>query len=692
MRFVPLALASSLLALLVGCDDPVTMDPPDAAATPSDAGPAFPDVCENISPYDCLLPWPSSRYIVDDSTTATGRRLDLPVEAMPRARRGSVPVDPALFNRFDGFSPATSMVTVLGPDVDRANLPDEDHIADSLEPNSPTVLLEVDGTTVTRIAHFSEPDDWTDQDPDRRAFYIRPAARLREGMRYIVAIRDVRRTDGSAVEPSDYFRALRDDTMLEEPSDIESRRAHFGEIFGLLEGAGVARSSLIQAWDFETASGANIWGDVVAMRDDALRRMETDTEPRCTITTVTDAPAEHVWRRIEGTVRVPLYLGTDQPEPPADVRIQRDGSGAPAFQGYTDVPFVVNIPQTLYDAIRAGTVTEGGRLLDYGHGLFGDRYETSSGWFRELMRRTQMVGLAIDWWGMSTDDVPRVALTLSGNFSDFPATADRLGQGMVNHVALVRAFIHETNGCAALPEFQIDLEGGGTAPAIDRTQRYYYGNSQGGIMGGAVAGIAVDVERFVLGVGGMSYSVMIPRSTNWQTYGAVLRNGYTDPLVRALLMQMAQSQWDLGEPSTFAPHLVRDPLPCAADVPGCTGGLTPVKRILMQIGRDDAQVANITAEIHARTIGIPVLSPSPFPVYGLTEATVAMGEVAAPSALAIYSIPGVPMLPIGTRDPVEDNGAHEGVRRADRAIEQLDMFCRPAGEVVQTCDGVCDPD
>ncbi len=686
----------SAALVLAACDSPPATTPPvnDAGtdAGPSDAGSPYPRVCENLLPSHCLAPWPSSFYLADDTSTATGRRIDIPTEAMPLSRRGAR-ASTELFSRFDGFSPATSMVAVFDANVDPANLADERHIPDSLLDASPTVLLEVasDGST-TRVAHFAELDTWPDQDVNRRPLYIRPATRLREGTRYVVAIRSLRVVGGGAVEAPAYFRALRDGTPLADAPDLESRRAAMDEVLGIVTAAGIERSSLQVAWDFWTASGENIWGDAIAMRDSALRAVAADTgSPRCTITMVDEMPATEIFRRVHGTVRVPLYLEGEAPEDPMQGRIRRDASGAPTQNGWAEVPFVLNIPHSVRDGVRDGTLPEGARLLDYGHGLFGSRFESSSGWFRETIRRTRMVSVAIDWWGMSEDDVSRVALTLSSDFSLFPATSERLTQSLVNHVVLVRSMVM-AGGCAELPELQIALEAGGTAPAIDTTQSYYYGNSQGGIMGGALAGVAVDTTRFVLGVGGMSYSIMIPRSTNWQVYGSILRTGYLDAVERSILMQASQSQWDLSEPSTFAPHLVRDPLPCGLGETECPGGLTPEKRILMQIGRDDAQVANITAEIEARTIAIPVSLPAPFTPYGLEPRMVAMGEVVGPSALVIYDIPGVPMLPLGTRDPIDDNAAHEGVRRADRAIEQLDLFCRPDGEVVQTCDGVCDPD
>src|SRR4051794_2594031 len=57
-----------------------------------------------------LLPWPSNAYTKHDATTDTGRRLNLQITQMPVNAAG-VPVDPTAFNRNDGFSPGTLIVT-----------------------------------------------------------------------------------------------------------------------------------------------------------------------------------------------------------------------------------------------------------------------------------------------------------------------------------------------------------------------------------------------------------------------------------------------------------------------------------------------------------------------------------------------------------------------------------------------------
>jgi len=659
--------------------------PGDAPSDAPVANPYAPE-CEGLDPAACLLPWPSSRYLAEDPSTATGVRIDLPVEAMPTNFR-RIPVDPAPFGRFDGFSPMTSAITVLPEGTDYSVFADERHIADSLEADSHSVILEIaeDGSA-TRVAHFAEPDTWPDALPSERPFYIRPAARLREGTRYVVAIRNLVDEAGAPIDALPYFRALRDDVPFAEATDIEGRRADFEEIFGLLEGAGVPRSELFLAWDFVTATGETIWGDMVAMRDGAHEALDAEGTS-CTIEEVQMSPDEHIARRVYGTVRVPLFLNGVDPASVDESRVNRGSDGAPLQNGYADVPFTASIPTSTVEGLADGSGSPA-RLLTYGHGLFGSRGETESGWFREMIDQLGMVGIAVDWWGMSSDDVVRVTGTLT-EMSSFDATGERLLQSLVNFETLTRSIRERCFGEPAVdnPFYVVPTGGGDPVLTFDPSERYYFGNSQGGIMGTSLAGVSLEIERFNLGVGGVSYAIMIPRSSNWQTYGAIMRNGYRRQLFRALLMQMVQSMWDLSEPSTYAPHVLRDTLPCGLDEARCPGGRTPPHHVLYQIGVDDDQVANITSDIAARTMGLPILTPSPYLPYGLDEVSTSV-----PDAMVIFAIPGTPVLPIGTRDPGSaPNPAHEGPRRSAAARAQIDAFCRPDGVVTVTCDGVCDP-
>ena len=660
-----LGLPLLLTLCLVACDD--GNPPPEDAGGGGDVDAGGDEVayraeCENVNATHCLMPWPSDRWLVDGV-------VDIDPAATP-VNAFDVPFDPAAFERFDGFSPATSLVTSFPGELDPTLLNGEDDIAATLEASSTTVL--VDAETGELVAHFAELDTWEQTDPTRAPFYIRPAARLEEGRRYVVGIRGLRTTDGAEVAPSAYFRLLRDGGDA-PGTDVAERRARFDtDVFPVLEAAGVPRAELIEAWDFTTATGERIWGDLVAMRDAAMSAVG-DRGLGCTVIRVVDADVDedvpsNVWRQIFGTVTVPLFLEGDGPLT-ADATVHRGADGRPEQNGTAEVPFIAQIPLSVRDAVQAGEPPA--RMELYGHGLFGSRQEITYGWHREHQQRLGLVSIAVDWWGMSDGDLERITATLT-EFSDFAATGERLMQSVINALVLGRSF---QGVCSELPEMQVPMPAG-TMPSVDPSQLYYYGNSQGGIMGGVLAGVATDIDRFALGVGGMSYPLLIKRSTAWIQYGAVMEVGYPDPLERDLIMVMSASLWDLAEPSTYSSHWLADPLPG-----------TPTKRVLMQVGIGDALVSNAATWMQARTAGIPVVTPTPVEPWGLDTTT-----APADSGLVIWDVPGVDPLPPGTRSPGMDNDTHEAVRRTDSARDQIDRFFQPDGVIEQLCDGPCDPE
>jgi len=612
--------------------------------------------CENLNPLHCMMPWPSSRYLVADEGTITKRRMRIPAAAMPK-NQWDEQIDSAPYERFDGFSPMTSMITVFDGELDTSNLPGEDKIEQSVLASSPTILL--DAETGKLVGHFSEINEWDGTDFAKAAFYVRPAQRLEENRHYIVAIRDLKKKDGTAVAPSDYFRALRDDLETELP-ELEARRASFEELFAKLAAAGIERSTLIQAWDFHTASGETAWRDLVAMRDDALARVGAEGLG-CTVNKVEeDFGDRHTYRRVTGTFTVPLYLENDKP----GARILRDADGRPKHNGTAEAPFYLTIPWSVKNRIEAGGA--GARLLTYGHGLMGSGNELNSSFGRRFLHDYEIVGVATDWWGMASPDTNNVANAL-GELGKFPTVAERLTQGVLNTLLVTRSF---AGACARLPVMQI-----AGRSVIDPSERYYLGISQGSIMGTTVSALSTDIERFILNVGGISYPTMIIRSVDFPDYNRVIQAWYKQKLDTDLMMVMIASFWDLAEPASYAPHILRGTLPGS-----------PAKKVLYTIGRYDAEVPNVASDIAARTMGLPYLEPSVYVPWNLPKVS-----APAESAYVIYDV-GAGPVPLGSKAAAEDNVAHSGVRQNAAAQRQMDAFMRKDGRVQHFCSGPCDPD
>jgi hypothetical protein len=169
--------------------------------------------------------------------------------------------------------------------------------------------------------------------------------------------------------------------------------------------------------------------------------------------------------------------------------------------------------------------------------------------------------------------------------SNFPTLADRVQQGMLNFLFLARAM---KTGFAADPAFQ----GPGGRSVLDTRAVFYDGNSQGGIIGGALMAVAQDITRGVLGVPAMNYSTLLDRSVDFATYESVFNAAYPSELDREITFGLIQMLWDRAEADGYAHHMTSDPLPD-----------TPAHQVLMHVAFGDHQVANVAAEAEARTIG-----------------------------------------------------------------------------------------
>jgi hypothetical protein len=604
--------------------------------------------CDPLVPEFCAYPFPSNVFTADDPGTPTGRRLALSRDLMP-ATRSDFRGPPDVFNERDGFSTHGS-ITALMPGMSDANLPGPWEYPASLESDSPTVLLDAD--TGERIAHFAELDH-NGPATEPPALLIQPAAALAFGHRYIVAIRDVRDPSGNLLSPSPVFEALRDDLEHEDPS-VAARRSLYRDIFARLEDAGIERDALQLAWDFTVASREDTSGRMLSMRDQALAAVP-ERGPTFEITSVEEDWSEHVFRYIEGEIEVPLFL--DHPGPGAVLVL--DEQGRPTTQGTARYPFVMLIPNRAKEAPVAG--------LLLGHGLFGSRYEARAAQFGRFADEFGYAIVALDWIGMSNDDPIIIAAALNaGRVDNFSTVPDRLQQSLVNFLLATRMM---RTSFPADPLAWLDDE-----PLIDADRTYYYGGSQGGIMGSVYMALATDVERGVLAVPGQPYNLLLERSVNFDPFAELLQTTFATQHDARMTLALAQLLWDRAEPSGYSRHVFREPLPD-----------TPEHSVLMLVSIGDHQVSTLGAHVMARTIGAVNLGPVNRDVWGLD---VVEGSYEG-SAMIEYDF-GLPPEPIHNVPMREGSDPHGSIVNVPAAVQAVSTFLE-TGIAVNGCDGPCNP-
>lgn len=609
--------------------------------------------CNPLGSGHCMTPWPSSAFEIEDTATATGRHLAIPAGTLP-TNVDDIAGDPAGWNTADGFSAAAPLLVTFPTGVSAAGLPSLADMAPSLAAASPTVLIDM--ATGARVAHYAELDAPAAAHGENQALMIRPAQRLLGGHRYAVAITTrVHAPDGGPLPVPAGFAALRDGTPTTHPL-LEAMRPRFGAVLAALAAAGVPQDELVVAWDFTTASDAYVRRDALAARDRAVSWL--DTHPiDFTIATDDETPADpQIRRTITGTFDAPLFL-TNAGRFMAGTVIARDAEGLPVTSAFYRVPFTAIIPACAYTAATPVP------MVVYGHGLMGSSSEVAGGVQRTTAAELCAVFVATDMRGMSTMDLPAIARALN-ELSHADEVMEVLVQGIVNHVALVRAL--RTTFASRL---FVTAQG---ASLVDATKVSYYGISQGAIFGTSILAYEPTMTRAALAVGGANYSTLLDRSLDWPTYRGILEGAYPDPLDITLAVSLFQMRWDKTEGSGVA-----------ADVLAGTAFGGPPKQVLMQIALGDEQVPNVGSYWQARTMGIAVLAPSPLVPWGLSAAS---GPLPDGSALVLEDG--------GAPSPPEPNVApgnfhmHDLTRNQPASRRQIGAFFA-TGIIANECAGAC---
>jgi hypothetical protein len=634
-----------------------------------------PKGCDPLDPTQCLLPFPDDYFTVPDASTPTGLRVDFPVADMPKNVDG-VPIDPSDFDRNDGFSPGTPLLLhVPGIDLAASKIATITDIGASLRKNAPIVII--DARTGHRVAYWVELDA-NDPNPAKQALIIRVAADYHDGDRYVVGLRDLRNNQGVLIQPNPVFAAYRDGTPLPTQSEA-ARRRHLDAVMDVLQQAGVARHSLYLAWDFTVASEQSLTGPMLHMRNVAFAQLGNKAPP-FVVSSVTDYTTTQnalIARHLVGTFSVPSFL--NEPGGPAGSTFNLGSDGLPAQPpgNIQTANFECNVPRsTVADSISPGSTVYPGHPLLYGHGLLGTADEITDPHIEEESNAGNFVTCGTNWLGLSADDVATDASAIS-NLSKFATIPDRGDQAMLDALFLGR-LMTSPQGFVSSPAFRL-----GSSPLIDTgASLVYYGNSQGGIQGGALTAISQEFTRAVLGVPGMDYSLLLDRSIDFAPFQLVLNAYYPDHLVQQIDLALIQMLWDRSEADGYAEFMTNHPLPG-----------TPTHRVLLEEAFGDQQVANIATETEARTIGADVhepalatgRSPDVEPFYGIPP--IPNGAYQG-SALFVWDS-GTPPPPLMNTPPLAGMDPHE-VPRSQPNVQEQDAIFLLTGIVTNPCgNGPC---
>jgi hypothetical protein len=641
-------LAVLVAAILGGaCSGGESADPvgsPDPSVSGAVEEPPGTGRCDPTDPSACLLPWPSDAYTRADPSTATGRRLDLPAEGTPVNVDG-VPVDPSEWNRTDGFSPSSiALVVVADLDPVASGLPPVTDIAASLADDSSLTLVDVDSGE--RLAAWAELDTELTDDPDRRPLRVVPAAALPEGHRIAVGLRGLRTTAGTAVEPTTAMAEVLDQPDPDQQVWLDA-----------LATAGAPLEQLDVAWAFTVASADSITGPLRSMWQETAAELGDGAPPF----TVGSAQVVGGARIVEGSFEMPRYL-TGDGGPGTVFDNDGDPDGIPERNGSMAAPFTCVLPVE---------PVEPSPVVLYGHGLLGSRAEVL-----DIGSLGATVGIgfcALDYLGMSSADIPTVLGEL-GELTRFRTQADRLQQGHLGFLLLGR-LLASPEGFVTDPAFRRS-DG---LPSINPQALSFLGASQGGILGGPATALSPDWDRAIFAVGGMGYNLLLPRSIDFDQFAGPFETAYPDPLDRAVALELMEVLWQRGENAGWAQHLTEDPLE--------EGGGPTTVLLLEAFG--DHQVANVSTEKLARTLGVPRVAPTLAegrstdvdPFFGIPP----VGTLPHPgSALVVWDF-GTPAPPTANTPPREGEDPHGKLSGVPQALALVAAFIQPHGIVLDVC-------
>ena len=672
LRLVSNALANIVSSLLCNLLAPPGLGPQQTSVTLSwepQIDLATAGRCDILDPAKCLFPFPNDHFSVPDPSTDSGRRISFQQASMP-ANVGGVHVNPAEWNRNDGFSPGSAgLLFVPGIDLAQTGASPITDIEQSLTADAP--VLMIDAATGERVPLWVEKDSQA-SGPGDETLMVRPAMHLRESHRYIVAVRDPRDASGALIDAGRGFRLYRDAIPTFAP-EVEDRRAHFESIFASLAGAGVGRDDLYVTWDFTVASARNLSERLLHLRDDAFASLGA-AAPTFTVTQVVNNPfptgGPNIARRVVGTFQVPHYLTNNAA--PGSVFVNGP-DGLPVQQGVFTASFTCLVPRS---AAGQGVDPAPGRAVLYGHGIFGSHTEAANGRWQAEAGTYNMVVCGTTSIGYS--DSPA---TILGNFQEFTRVqnqADRSQQGLLNTLFLGRLMKHPS-GLVSHTAFQTPSAG----PAIDTSNLFYTGQSQGALTGGAVTAVAQDWTRAVLTAPSMNGSLVLHRSTQGPQFVGIIKASYPANLDVQLLMHLLSMLVDRTEPAGYAWHLNGDPY-----------ANTPAKQVLLQAAFGDYQTTTISPEIMARTMGIPMHRPAlrgdrfyqVNPFFGIP----AINYPHAGGGLIMYDR-GNLAPPTGNRPPPSPGdpfGDPHGIPSSLPAAQQQLSTFFTTGTVVDACGGV----
>ena len=611
----------------------------DAATFPNKPGgnPLVPEVA--------AFPFPSDFYLEKTATTETGYRIKIPQQAVHK----SIPA--AMFSSADGFSRIPIILTYLTGGIDRTSLPDPDDPGLTVGAASPVYLLKAG--TWKRVPILIEIDMMAETDTER-ALILRPLVLLDEKSQYVVLVRDKLRTlAGKPHTSGAAFAALRDGVATGD-KEIERQREDFKQVTAAIQALKLTPEEVVLGWTFRTRSEKQVVNTLVAMQDAA------NTAPLGDVTITSDTMEKgSVNRQIVASFLVPNYVG-------ADGKITLDVGGKVKQHGTRAVSFGLTIPTTV-DTPRP--------VVLYGHGFMGGWKQGTGGAWNDIAVKYRYNTAATNL-GFHDGIIAVITAAFSVSMAKMDIVVAEVQQSLANVTYMARLVREKLAKTITAKDAE-----GKTIHPLDGSKMYYHGISNGGTFGYVVAATSPAPSRASIIVGGGGLTHFLQRAVQWNQFAPFIKILYPVAFDQQLLMALMQTTVDPVDSMNYAPYLVGKRFP----------GRKPMD-LALHMAVNDSQVHNMVTEWVVRSAGVPMITPSPRKIYGLTTVTAAPPDGAPAgtrAALFVYDEQVNPS-PKTNVPPRTDNKTHGTVRKLSVYQQHVSTFLE-TGKLIQVCKGACDP-
>ncbi len=581
IRVSPLALAL-VAAALPSC---ASTQPPSFPVTPREPGVRAPlsADCDPQGEILCLLPWPSSTFLVADPDTETGVRLEVSATSIDAD-------DVANVWGADGFSRATSVLAGFATPID---------VTDLGGPTGGVLRLFVATPGHPRYGQ-EEPlrieTLFEYRDGPRALVMGDPLTLLEAGTDYVAIVTDaLHAEDGTAIEAP---RATQVALGVVEPASEEEARlaGYHAPTVALLDEVGVDPAHVLRAWDFTTRSAEDPRRLLLSVRDQLLEALE-----RGEVHFEVDEVTHHAEGPIATIVRghmtgLPSFVDASN-----DLRL--DADGLPRASGLDESPFRVVIPRGTGDY----------RTVLFGHGAGGSADDRS---FDDDLAAEGTAKVGFELTGWNGDLLFDTILALSDAvFTGGRRAVAPLLQAIAQTVVIERALYGALGDVLAA-----ETLGGEPNPHVGRRPGLdgvaWVGGSLGGITGLVATSIDPDIHQAVLNVPACGWTQWVRDSLFYLISAVGIRRNTGGEIGAQLALSVLATEIDSIDGTSFIEMARED-----GDV------------LLIQESMGDEVVPNQGTELMAIVAGAAMVGQPLSPIHGVEVSTT---EVRGRSAITQF--------------------------------------------------------